>query len=85
MANGQVINPPAIQFIVTPDGQRVAAVLPIEVYHHYLELLEDEADSQDTELATRLEQAANPSSPSEGQSFRDYLRQRGIGDAALPD
>jgi hypothetical protein len=72
-----------VQFVVTSDGQRIAALLPIEAYHHYLDLLEDEADSQDPELAGRLEQAANQPANAERQSFRDYLRQRGVDDASL--
>ncbi len=73
----------AVQFVVTPDGQRIAALLPIEIYNHYLELLEDEADSQNAELATRLEQAAKQPVDTERQSFRDYLHQRGVDDAGL--
>jgi hypothetical protein len=74
----------AVQFVVTPDGQHIAALLPIETYNHYLELLEDEADSQNAELATRLEQAAKQPVDTERQSFRDYLHQRGVDDAGLP-
>jgi hypothetical protein len=51
-------------------------LLTLEEYEHYLDLLDDEADSQDHELAARLAEAAvRP--PREGRpSFRDYLRQR---------
>ena len=45
-------------------------------YDHYLDLLEDEADSQDVELAMRLERASAHPTGGERQAFRDYLRQR---------
>jgi len=41
-----------------------------------LDLLDDEADSQDAELVARLAQAAVQPTHKECQSFRDYLRQR---------
>jgi hypothetical protein len=50
---------------------------------HYLDLLDDEADSQDTELAARLAQASSQPTGGERQPFRDYLHQRGLDDANL--
>ena len=35
------------QYVVNADGQRIAVLLPIQEYEHYLDLLDDEADSQD--------------------------------------
>ena len=47
-----------------------------EEYEHYLDMLDDDADSQDQELATRLGRAATPAPEGERESFRDYLHQR---------
>jgi PHD/YefM family antitoxin component YafN of YafNO toxin-antitoxin module len=71
------------QYVVNGDGQRVAVLLPIQEYEHYLDLLEDEADSQDAELAARLAQAGSQTIGGERQPFRDYLHQRGVDDARL--
>jgi len=66
---------PEARYVTSAEGQPVAVLLTLEEYEHYLDLLDDEADSQDAELATRLTQAA--SRPAEDRlSFRDYLRQR---------
>jgi PHD/YefM family antitoxin component YafN of YafNO toxin-antitoxin module len=65
-----------VHYVVGAQGQPVAVLLSLEEYAHYLDLLDDEADSQDDELATRLRQAAAPSTSGERQSFRDYVRQR---------
>jgi hypothetical protein len=48
----------------------------MEEYAHYLDLLDDEADSQDAKLATRLDQASAHPTGGERQAFCDYLRQR---------
>ena len=64
------------RYVVGTEGHPVAVLLTLEEYDHYLDLLDDEADSQDTELAARLNRAATPSPREERQSFRDYLRQR---------
>jgi hypothetical protein len=71
------------QYVVNRDGQRIAVLLPIQEYEHYLDLLDDEADSQDAELAARLAQASSQPIGGERQSFRDYLHQRGLDDASL--
>ena len=55
----------------------------IDEYEHYLDLLDDEADSQDEELAQRLLQAATREKGAERQGFRDYLRERETRDAPI--
>jgi len=60
---------------------RLSVLLTLEEYDHYLDLLDDEADSQDDELATRLTQAAIQPFGGERQAFRDYLRRREISHA----
>ena len=64
------------QYVVGATGQPVAVLLTLEEYDHYLDLLDDEASSQDAELAARLVRAAEQPTSEERQSFRDYLRQR---------
>ena len=64
------------RYVVGTEGHPVAVLLTLEEYDHYLDLLDDEADSQDPELAARLAQAAVRPTRKERQSFRDYLRQR---------
>lgn len=51
-------------------------MLSLAEYDHYLDLLEDEADSQDETLALRLAQAEAGFDTGERQSFREYLAQR---------
>ncbi len=63
-------------YIVGTEGHPIAVLLTPGEYGHYLDLLDDEADSQDPELAARLAQAAARSTREEHQSFRDYLHQR---------
>jgi PHD/YefM family antitoxin component YafN of YafNO toxin-antitoxin module len=65
-----------VRYVVGAKGQRVAVILTLEEYGHYLDLLDDEADTQDHELADRLAQAAARPNRDERQSFRDYLQQR---------
>ncbi len=64
------------RYVVGTEGHPVAVLLTLEEYDHYLDLLDDEADSQDDELAARLAQAATRPTHGERQSFRDYLHQR---------
>jgi PHD/YefM family antitoxin component YafN of YafNO toxin-antitoxin module len=64
------------QYVVDTQGQAIAVLLTLEEYEHYLDLLDDEADSQDAELAARLAQAADQPTGGECQAFRDYVRQR---------
>jgi PHD/YefM family antitoxin component YafN of YafNO toxin-antitoxin module len=64
------------RYVIGTEGHPVAVLLTLKEYDHYLDLLDDEADSQDDELAARLAQAAAQPTREERQSFRDYLRQR---------
>ena len=70
------------RYVVDTQGQPVAVLLTIGEYEHYLDLLNDETDSQDPVLAARLAKAASQSTGDERQSFRDYLRRRGDANAS---
>jgi len=59
------------RYVTGTKGNPVAVLLTLEEYGHYLDLLDDEADSQDSELAARLVQAAAQPTREERQSFRD--------------
>ena len=48
----------AARYVVDGQGQPIAVLLTVAEYEHYLDLLDDEVDGQDDELAERLEQAA---------------------------
>lgn len=71
------------RYVVGTEGRPVAILLTLEEYDHYLDLVDDEADSQDTELAACLTQAATRPTHEERQSFRDYLRQREMSRAKV--
>ena len=43
------------RYIVDTQGQPLAVLLTLEEYEHYLELLDDEADSQDAEREARFQ------------------------------
>jgi len=64
------------RYVVGTEGRPVAVLLTLEEYEHYLDLLDDEADSRDSELSGRLAQAAVRPAKKRRKSFRDYLRQR---------
>ena len=64
------------RYVIGSKGHPIAVLLTLDEYDHYLDLLDDEADSQDDELTARLGQVAARSTCEERQSFRDYLRQR---------
>jgi PHD/YefM family antitoxin component YafN of YafNO toxin-antitoxin module len=64
------------RYVIGTKGHPVAVLLTLKEYDHYLDLLDDEADSQDDELAARLAQAAARPTREERQTLRDYLRQR---------
>jgi len=72
----QTLRERGAQYVVSTKGHPVAVLLTLEEYDHYLDLLDDKADSQDVELAARLNQAAVRPTGEERQSFRDYLQQR---------
>ena len=60
-------------YVVDAQGHQVAVLLSLKEYDHYLDLLDDEADSQHSELAARLAQADAQPTCEARQSFRDYL------------
>ncbi len=64
-----------VHYVVDAKGEPLAVLLTLQEYEHYLDLLADEADSGDIELATRLMQARK-GERSERMGFREYLRQR---------
>ncbi len=64
------------RYIVGSEGRPVAVLLSIQEYEHYLDLLDDEADSHDPEIALRLDQAASSTVEGERAVFRDYLERR---------
>jgi len=61
------------RYVVGATGQPVAVLLTLEEYDHYLDLLDDEADSQDVELVARLNQAAARTTDAERLSFPRLL------------
>jgi PHD/YefM family antitoxin component YafN of YafNO toxin-antitoxin module len=72
----QVLRERGARYVVDAEQRPVAVLLTPEEYEHYLDLLDDETDSQDEELAARLAQAADRSPQEERLSLQDYLRQR---------
>jgi PHD/YefM family antitoxin component YafN of YafNO toxin-antitoxin module len=80
----QTLRERGAHYVVGTEGRPVAVLLALEEYEHYLDLLDDEADSQDAELTTRLAQAATRPPDEERQSFRDYLSQRQGPHAGIP-
>lgn len=79
----QTLRERGTRYVVGTQGQPVAVLLSIDEYEHYLDLLDNEADSQDKELASRLAKAATREPDGERQSLRDYLRNREIQDAQI--
>jgi PHD/YefM family antitoxin component YafN of YafNO toxin-antitoxin module len=71
------------RYVVDSLSRPVAVLLTLEEYEHYLDLLDDEEDSQDEDLQARLTLAAVPQTDAERLSLRDYLRQRPPADASL--
>ncbi len=65
------------RYVVGTEGQPVAVLLTLEEYDRYLDLLDDEADSQDADLVARLAQASVQRPHPKRQSFRDYVHRRG--------
>lgn len=63
-------------YVVGAEGQPVAVLLTLEEYDRYLDLLDDEADSQDAELAARLAQASARPPRQKRLAIRDYLHRR---------
>lgn len=73
---GDMLRERNARYVVDTQGRPVAVLLTMEQYEHYLDLLDDELDSQDAELATRLTQAASQPTSGQRQALREYLRQR---------
>jgi len=71
------------RYIVGSQGEPVAVLLTLDEYEHYLDLLDDEADSQDKAMAARFAEAATRPADGVRTSFRDYLRQREARDAPV--
>ncbi len=69
-----ILREQGVQYVVDTAGQPVAVLLAVEEYEHYLDLMEDEADNQDAELAARLSAAAQ--SEEERLPFRAYIAER---------
>ena len=67
---------PTAQYVVGTQGRPVAVLLTLEEYSHYLDLLDDEADSQNARLTARLAQASKRPARKQRVPFRDYVRQR---------
>ncbi len=72
------------RYVVDAQNRPVAVLLTLEEYEHYLDLLDDEADSQDQDLHVRLDRAATQPETAR-LSLHEYLRQRPPTDAAIPD
>jgi PHD/YefM family antitoxin component YafN of YafNO toxin-antitoxin module len=72
----RVLRERGVHYVVGTGGQPVGVLLALDEYEHYLDLLDDEADSQDPELARRLTQAAGQPVEEARVDFRAYLRQR---------
>ncbi len=70
-------------YVIGRKGEPLGVLLTLEEYDHYLDLLDDEADCQDEELAGRLEQAATHAQHGERQTFEDYLRNRHESDGEV--
>ncbi|HOT93145.1 MAG TPA: hypothetical protein PLN71_16405 [Anaerolineae bacterium] len=80
---GKTLREQTGRYVVDTLNQPVGVLLTLEEYEHYLDLLDDEEDSQDEELQARLTLAAAPQADGERLSLRDYLRQRPPTDVSL--
>jgi hypothetical protein len=72
----QILREPGGHYVAGAQGQPVAVLLTLEECDHYLDLLDDEADSQDKELVARLGQAAAQPTSGERQPIQGYLQRR---------
>jgi hypothetical protein len=71
------------RYVVDAQSRPVAVLLTLEEYAHYLDLLDDQEDSQDKDLSGRLALAAVPQTGAARRSLGEYLRQRPPADASL--
>ena len=74
--SARALHEQGVRYVVGAEGQPVAVLLTLEEYDRYLDLLDDEAVSQDAELAARLAQASMQKPHPKRQSFRDYVHRR---------
>jgi len=72
----RTLREPTAQYVVGAQGRPVAVLLTLEEYSHYLDLLDDEADSRDAQLTARLDLASKRPARKQRVPFRDYVRQR---------
>jgi PHD/YefM family antitoxin component YafN of YafNO toxin-antitoxin module len=72
----RVLREQGARYVVGAQGQPVAVLLTLEEYNRYLDLLDDEADSQDAGLAARLAQAAARPTRQKRPSFHNYVHRR---------
>ena len=79
----QALRERSARYIVGSQGEPVAVLLTLDEYEHYLDLLDDEADSQDTGLADRIARATIGSQDKDRIDFREYLRQRKARNATV--
>ena len=79
----QTLREHSARYIVGAQGKPVAVLLSLDEYGHYLDLLDDEADSQDQELASRIALATTQPQDGERIAFREYLRQREARDVPV--
>jgi PHD/YefM family antitoxin component YafN of YafNO toxin-antitoxin module len=72
------------RYVVDDQSRPVAVLLTLEEYDHYLDLLDDEEDSQDEDLRARLTLAAEPQADVARLPLREYLDQRPPADGSVP-
>jgi len=70
-------------YVVGTQGQPVAVLLTLEEYDRYLDLLDDEADSQDADLVARLQQASLRTPRQKRLDLRAYLQRREASDGQV--
>lgn len=70
--SGRTLREQGARYVLSTQGQPVGVLLSLEEYERFLDLLDDEADSQDAELAVRLERAATPARRPKRLSFQEY-------------
>lgn len=63
------------RYVVDAECRPVAVLLTLEEYGHYLDLLDDEEDSQDPDIAARLSEATADTS-AERCSLDEYFQRR---------
>ena len=72
------------RYVVDTQGEPIGVLLTMEEYETYLDLLDDERDRQDDDLATRLAQAATRLANGERQIICDYMARRIACTASVP-